>query len=62
MTPCHPASSGPTVTSPSKLVPVVEDLAGHWKITILEFWSPTSEHFGERLGPWVLEFDVADTP
>ena len=44
-----------------EVVPVVEDLAGHWKITILEFWSPTREPFGERLGPWVLEFDVPET-
>ena len=47
---------------PLEVVPVVEDLAGHWKITILEFWSPTREPFGESLGPWVLEFDVAETP
>jgi len=45
-----------------EVVPVVEDLAGHWKITILEFWSPTREPFGESLDPWVLEFDVAETP
>ena len=45
-----------------EVVPVVEDLAGHWKITILEFWSPTRELFGESLGPWVLEFDVPPTP
>ena len=45
-----------------EVVPVVEDLAGHWTITILEFWSPTREPFGEGLGPWVLEFDVAETP
>jgi hypothetical protein len=45
-----------------ELVPVVDDLAGHWKITILEFWSPTREPFGKSLGPWVLEFDVPATP
>lgn len=45
-----------------ELVPVVDDLAGHWRITILGFWSPTREPFGESLGPWVLEFDVAETP
>lgn len=45
-----------------ELVPVVEDLAGHWKITILGFWSPAHEPFGEHLGPWVLEFAVAETP
>ena len=45
-----------------EVVPVVEDLAGHWRITILEFWSTAREPFGESLGPWVLEFDVAETP
>ena len=45
-----------------EVVPVVEDLAGHWKITILKFWSPAREPFGESLGPWVLEFDVPATP
>ena len=45
-------------------VPVVEDLAGHWKITILQFYAfdPTTEQFGETEGPWVLEFDVEETP
>jgi hypothetical protein len=42
-----------------ELMPVVDDLAGHWKITVTEFWSPTRKPFGEGLGPWVLEFDVA---
>jgi hypothetical protein len=45
-----------------EVVPVVEDLAGHWRITVLEFWSPNREPFGESLGPWVLEFDVEATP
>ena len=47
-----------------EVLPVVEDLAGHWKITILQFHSfdPTRERFGESQGPWVLEFDVAETP
>jgi hypothetical protein len=45
-----------------EVLPVVEDLAGHWRITILEFWSPMRGQFGESLGPWVLEFDVAETP
>jgi Domain of unknown function (DUF4179) len=42
----------------------VEDLAGHWKIAILQFHSfdPASQQFGESQGPWVLEFDVAQTP
>lgn len=44
--------------------PVVEDLAGHWKITVLQFhyFDPTREQFGESQGPWVLEFDVPETP
>ena len=47
-----------------ELVPVVDDLAGHWKITILQFHSfdPAHARFGEVQGPWVLEFDVAATP
>ena len=38
----------------------VDDLTGHWEITIDGFWSsdPTHEGFGMDLGPWVLEFDV----
>jgi hypothetical protein len=56
-----PGLVGPDGDVTLEVVPVVEDLAGHWKITILEFWSPTREPFGESLGPWVLEFDVADT-
>ena len=47
-----------------EVLPVVEDLAGHWRITVLGFHSfdPIHEQFGEIQGPWVLEFDVADTP
>jgi hypothetical protein len=47
-----------------EVLPVVDDLAGHWKITILQFHSfdPAIGHFGESQGPWVLEFDVAETP
>jgi hypothetical protein len=47
-----------------EVLPVVEDLAGHWKITILQFHSfdPASGRFGESQGPWVLKFDVAETP
>jgi len=47
-----------------EVLPVVEDLAGKWTITILQFHSfdPASGQFGERQGPWVLEFDVAETP
>lgn len=47
-----------------ELVPITADLSGHWSITILQFHSfdPSSERFGEIHGPWVLEFDVAETP
>ncbi|MEX1173564.1 MAG: DUF4179 domain-containing protein [Chloroflexota bacterium] len=43
-----------------EVVPVVEDLAGHWRITVLSFHSfdPIHERFGDIQGPWVLEFDV----
>ncbi len=57
-----PGLVGPDGDVTLEVVPVVEDLAGHWRITILEFWAPGGEPFGEDLGPWVLEFDVADTP
>lgn len=42
--------------------PVVDDLAGHWTISILNFTSATHGQFGESQGPWVLEFDVPETP
>lgn len=58
----RPGLVGPDGDVTLEVVPVVEDLAGHWKITIAEFWSPTREPFGESLGPWVLEFDVTETP
>jgi hypothetical protein len=47
-----------------ELVPVAADLAGHWKVTILGFHSfdLASSRSSEVEGPWVLEFDVADTP
>ena len=57
-----PGLVGPDGDVTLEVVPVVEDLAGHWKITILEFWSPAREQFGESQGPWVLEFDVPETP
>jgi hypothetical protein len=56
-----PGMVGPRGDVTLEVVPVVEDLAGHWKITIPEFWS-AREQFGESLGPWVLEFDVAEKP
>lgn len=47
-----------------EVLPVVEDLAGHWRIEILQFHSfdPTRKQVDESQGPWVLEFDVAETP
>lgn len=60
--PLEPGVVGTDGSVTLEVLPVVEDLAGHWKITILEFWSPAREPFGEDLGPWVLEFDVAETP
>lgn len=47
-----------------EVVPVVEDLAGHWKITVIGFHSfdPVRKYIGEVHGTWVLEFDVAETP
>jgi len=43
-------------------LPVVEDLAGHWRISIHGFWSTGHGQFGESQGPWVLEFDVPERP
>jgi hypothetical protein len=57
-----PGLVGPDGDVTLEVVPVVEDLAGHWRITILEFWSTAREPFGESLGPWVLEFDVGEMP
>lgn len=47
-----------------ELLPLVQDLAGHWKVTILGFHSfdPVAQSLGYREGPWILEFDVAGTP
>ncbi len=41
----------------------VEDPAGHWRITIYEFYAfdATLEQARYFKGPWVLEFDVAET-
>jgi hypothetical protein len=46
-----------------ELLPVVDDVAGHWKITILQFYSfdPKRQRIREIFGPWVLEFDIAET-
>lgn len=57
-----PGLIGPGGDVTLEVVPVVEDLAGHWTITVLSFWSPGREPFGEDLGPWVLEFDVPAAP
>lgn len=40
----------------------VNDLTGHWRITITNFWSTAGGQFGDGLGPWVLEFDVPPVP
>jgi hypothetical protein len=42
----------------------VEGLAGHWKITVNSFYAfdATTEQGHDLQGPWVLEFDVPETP
>ncbi len=62
--PLPPGLLGPDGDVTLEVSPVVDDLAGHWKITILTFNSFDRIHdrFGEIEGPWVLEFDVAETP
>ena len=42
----------------------VEDPAGHWRITVHEFYAfdATLEQRRHVQGPWVLEFDVAEMP
>lgn len=62
--PLEPGVVGSDGVVTLELSPVVEDLAGHWKITVLQFHSfdPIRKQFGESQGPWVLEFNVAETP
>jgi hypothetical protein len=62
--PLEPGVVGSDGVVTLELSPVVEDLAGQWKITILQFHSfdPIHKQFGESQGPWVLEFNVAETP
>lgn len=44
-------------------VPAVEDLAGHWRITVYTFYNADLLGQGSHFeGPWVLEFDVPETP
>jgi hypothetical protein len=45
-------------------LPDVEDLAGHWRITVNGFYAfdRTLGQSREIQGPWVLEFNVAETP
>ena len=45
-------------------LPDVADLTGHWKITVHGFYAvdPAVGHEREFPGPWVLEFDAAETP
>jgi hypothetical protein len=54
---------GPEGDVTLELTPVVDDLAGHWRITIFTFnsFDPVRERFGEIRGPWVVEFDVVET-
>jgi hypothetical protein len=58
--PLPPGLLGPDGDVTLEVTPVVDDLAGHWKITILTFnsFDRIHERFGEIEGPWVLEFDV----
>jgi len=62
--PVRPGVVGSDGNVTLELVPVADDLAGHWKITIHQFhaFDPPSGRFGDSQGPWVLEFDVAETP
>jgi hypothetical protein len=62
--PLPPGLLGPDGDVTLELTPVVDDLAGHWRITVFTFnsFDPSRERFGEILGPWVLEFNVAETP
>ena len=62
--PLPPGLLGPDGDVTLELTPVVDDLAGHWEITIFTFnsFDPARERFGEIEGPWFLEFDVAETP
>jgi hypothetical protein len=45
-------------------LPDVEDLAGHWRITVNGFYAfdRILGHGRDIQGPWVLEFNVAETP
>jgi hypothetical protein len=62
--PLPPGLLGPDGDVTLELTPVADDLAGHWRITIFMFnsFDPIHERFDEIEGPWVLEFDVAETP
>jgi hypothetical protein len=62
--PLEPGIAGTRGSVTLEAVPVAEDLAGHWRIVIDEFYSFGSDGptFGEHQGPWVLEFDVGETP
>lgn len=44
-------------------LPDVDDLAGHWRVTVHSFYSfdGTLGQGRDFQGPWVLEFDVAET-
>jgi hypothetical protein len=61
--PLPPGLLGPDGDVTLELTPVHDDLTGHWRITVFTFnsFDPIRERFGEIQGPWVLEFDVAET-
>ncbi len=55
----------PGVVGPDGVVTIetlqVEDLAGHWRIKVLGFWSSSDPTLGQSPvseGEWILEFDV----
>lgn len=62
--PLPPGLLGPDGEVTLELTPIADDLTGHWTITIFTFnsFDPTTKGFGEIEGPWVLEFDVDETP
>ena len=62
--PLEPGIVGTGGSITLEATPATADLAGHWRITIDEFYSFSSAGptFGDHQGPWVLEFDVPETP
>ncbi|HEY3544584.1 MAG TPA: DUF4179 domain-containing protein [Propionicimonas sp.] len=60
--PLEPGIVGTDGSVTLEATPATADLAGHWRITIEEFYffSSTGPTFGDHDGPWVLEFDVPE--